>query len=102
MSQPYTPPAANAGAPMANNMTLAIIATVVSISFCCGIPHGLISLLCATQVAKKAQAGDTEGAMKSAKQAKIFAWISIVVSVVGLVLAFVFGVIGGILSAISK
>ena len=83
-------------------MTLAIIATVVSISFCCGIPHGLISLLCATQVAKKTQLGDMEGAMKSAKQAKMFAWISIIVSVVWLVIAFIFGLIGGVLSAISK
>jgi hypothetical protein len=82
-------------------MVLAIVATVVSFMFCC-LPHGLISLYFALQVDKRALAGDTDGANNAAKQAKTCAWISLIVSIVWLVLAFVFGVIGGVLSALGS
>ena len=97
----YTPPPANGAAPVANNLVLAIIASVVSLMCCC-LPHGVISLIFALQVQKKADAGDVQGAMSSAKQAKMWAWISIIVSVVGLVIAFFFGLLGGIMSSISR
>jgi len=102
MSQQWTPPPApGAAAPVGNNLTLAIVASVVSLIFCC-LPHGLVSLIFATQVNKKAEAGDMAGAMQAAKQAKMFAWISIIVSVIGFVLCLIFGVLGGILSAIQR
>ena len=71
MSEPWTPPPpGNAPATVPNNLVLAIIATVVSIMGCC-LPHGLVSLFFATQVNKKAAAGDIQGATDAAKQAKM-------------------------------
>lgn len=103
MSQPYTPPTPPLNAPgtIPNNMVMAIIATVVSVMGCC-LPHGLVSLMFAMQVGKKEAAGDIEGAQNSAKQAKMWAWISIIVGAVSLVLCFVLGVFAGIMSAISN
>jgi membrane protein insertase Oxa1/YidC/SpoIIIJ len=102
MSQQWTPPPApSVEAPVGNNLPLAIVASVVSLIFCC-LPHGVISLIFATQVNKKAEAGDTAGAMQAAKQAKMFAWISIIVSVIWFVISLIFGILGGILSAIQS
>lgn len=94
------PPPLTAPPLVANNLALAIAATVLSL-WCC-LPHGIVSLIFATQVNKKAESGDVDGAMKSAKQAKTWAWISIIVSVLWFVVSMIFGVIGGVLSAISK
>jgi len=58
-------------------------------------------LIFALQVDKKAAAGDLAGATNSAKQAKMFAWISIIVAIVGGVIAALFGLFGAILSVIS-
>jgi ABC-type Fe3+ transport system permease subunit len=96
MSQPWnTPPSSQAPN---NNLPLAIIATVVSVLFCC-LPHGLISLIFALQVNKKAAAGDTQGALNAAKQAKTWAIVSIIVAVIGLVVAIFFGALNAILSS---
>jgi t-SNARE complex subunit (syntaxin) len=67
--------------------------------FCC-LPHGLISLIFALQVNGKAAAGDLQGAINSAKQAKMWAIISIVVSLVWLVIALVFGVLNAVLTSV--
>ncbi len=100
MSQPWNPPPVNASSQAPNNnLVFAIIATVVSVLFCC-IPHGLVSLIFALQVNKKAAAGDIQGAVNSAKQAKTFAIVSIIVSVIGLVVALFFGVLNAILSSV--
>jgi hypothetical protein len=69
-------------------MVIAIIATVVSIIFCC-LPHGLISLIYAMQVNKKAAAGDMAGAAASAASAKTWGMISIIVAVVWFILAII-------------
>lgn len=103
MSQPWTPPPTplNAPATVPNNMVLAIIASALSLILCC-LPHGLVSLIFALQVDKKAQAGDIQGATNAAKQAKMWAWISLIVSAVWIVIALVFGVLGAIISAVQK
>jgi Interferon-induced transmembrane protein len=104
MSQPWTPPPAPSSAPAStipNNMVLAIIASVVSFMICC-LPHGVLSLIFALQVSKKEAAGDIEGATKASKLAKMFAWISIIVSAVTVILWFVFGIFGVIMSAIGN
>ena len=103
MSQPWTPPPPPSSAPatIPNNLVLAIIATVVSVMGCC-LPHGLVSLMFALQVAKKEAAGDTQGAMNAAKQAKMWAWISIIVGALALVLSFIFGAFAGLMSALSR
>lgn len=94
MSQPI-PPAPT----IPNNMILAIIATVVSLACC--LPHGVVSLIFAMQVNKKEAAGDIDGATKASKQAKMFAWISIIVGVVYFVFAMIFGVFSIIISAVG-
>ena len=99
MSQPWTPPSATSAAAPNNNLVFAIIATVLSVIFCC-LPHGLISLIFALQVNNKAAAGDLQGAMNAAKQAKLWAIISIVVSLIWLVVALVFGVLNAILGSV--
>ena len=100
MSEPFTPPpAAGVTAPVGNNMVLAIVSAVVSFGCCC-LPHGLLAVFFASQVNNKAAAGDLQGAADSAKKAKLFAFISIAVSIVGLVLAFVFGLFTALLSSV--
>ncbi|SRR5258708_7702720 len=95
------PPPLNSTATVPNNMVIAIIATVVSVMGCC-LPHGLVSLYFSTQVNKKAAAGDIEGATNAAKQAKMWAWISIIVGALSIVLSFFFGVFAGIMSALNR
>jgi hypothetical protein len=94
MSQNWTPPpAAGAQANVPNNMVIAIIATVVSLIFCC-LPHGLISLIYALQVNKKAAAGDAAGAAASAASAKTWGMISIILAVIWFVLAIILQLAG--------
>jgi len=102
MSQNWTPPPpAGGSATVPNNLVLAIIAAVVSFLFCC-LPHGLVSVIFATQVNKKAQAGDIAGATQAAKNAKLWAIISIAVSVVWLVVSLVFGILGSLMNAVNR
>jgi Interferon-induced transmembrane protein len=102
MSDPWTPPTspASAASPVPNNLILAIVASVLSL-LCC-LPHGVISLIFALQVNKKAEAGDLEGAANAAKQAKMWAWISIIVAVIWFIVSLVFGVLGALMSALSR
>ena|SRR6267143_1502066 len=101
MSQQWSPPSTGTPSKIPNNLVLAIVASVVSFLACC-IPHGLISLIFALQVDKKSAAGDLEGAANSAKQAKMWAWISIIIAIAGFVIALVFGLFGAVLSVISS
>jgi len=103
MSDQWTPPPAATGTPakVPNNLVLAIVASVVSFIGCC-LPHGLISLIFALQVDKKAAAGDVNGAESSAKQAKTWAWISIIVAIAWFAVAMIFGIFGAILSMIGN
>lgn len=70
-----------------NNLTLAIIATVLGIcSPCCvGLILGIIAIVMATQVKKKFEAGDHAGAEKNAKTAKILAFVAIGLTVLNLI-----------------
>ena len=83
--------------PAGNSLVLAIIATVVSVILCC-LPHGVISLIFALQVDNKAKAGDVVGAINAAKQAKMWAIISLAVSSVWLVIGIAFGILNAVLS----
>ncbi|HEX8747099.1 MAG TPA: CD225/dispanin family protein [Pyrinomonadaceae bacterium] len=98
MSQNWSAPppaAAGAGGNVPNNMVIAIIATVVSIIFCC-LPHGLISLIYAMQVNKKAAAGDMAGAAAAAGSAKTWGMISIVLAVIWFILAIILNLAGAL------
>jgi hypothetical protein len=103
MSQPFTPPPPPSNAPVTvpNNLVLAIVASALSLILCC-LPHGVVSLIFALQVDKKAQAGDLQGATNAARQAKLWAWISLIVSGIWLIISIVFGVFAGVMSAISR
>ena len=73
MSQPWNPPPPPISAVTAPGTIslLAIIATVPDPLVFCVYPHGLVSLIFALKVDKKAHAGDLQGAITAAKQAKI-------------------------------
>ena len=101
MSQPWNPPPPPDAPPPNNNLVLAIVATVISVIFCC-VPHGVVSLIFATQVNRKSAAGDLQGALNAARQAKVWAFVSIALAVVGLVLAVVLGVLNVLLAEIGR
>jgi hypothetical protein len=103
MSEQWTPPPAGTGTPIRvpNNLVLAIIATAVSLMACC-IPHGLVSLIFALQVDKKAAAGDIAGAQHAAKLAKTLGWVSIIVAIVAGGLAFMLGAFSAVISVLSS
>jgi interferon-induced transmembrane protein len=101
MSQPWNPPPPPGAPPPNNNLAIAIVATVVSVVFCC-IPHGLVSLIFAMQVNNKAAAGDMAGALNAARQAKMWGLISIAVAVIGLVLGIVLGVLNALISTMGR
>ena len=67
-----------------NNMTLAIVATIVGCcSPCCiGFILGIVAIVMATQVKKKFETNDFSGAESSAKNAKILAFIAIGIAII--------------------
>lgn len=70
-----------------NNMALAIVAAIVGCcSPCCiGLILGIVAIVLATQVKKKFEANDFNGAASAAKNAKLFALIAIGIAVIYLV-----------------
>jgi len=62
-----------------NNMALAITSTVLGMcsSYCIGFILGIVAIVMSSQVKKKFEEGDFEGAEKSAKNAKTLAYISL-------------------------
>jgi len=70
-----------------NNMALAITGTVLGMcSPCCvGFVLGIVAIVFANQVKKKFEAQDYEAAEKSAKNAKILAFIAIGLMVANLI-----------------
>ena len=62
-----------------NNMTLAIIATILGICspVCSGLILGIIAIVMSSQVKTKYESGDIEGALKSAKTSKTLSLITI-------------------------
>lgn len=62
-----------------NNMTLAIIATILGICspFCSGLILGIIAIVMSSQVKTKFENGDVAGALKSAKTSKTLSLITI-------------------------
>ena len=73
--------------PPSNHLALAIITTIL----CC-LPAGIVSIVYATQVNSKWQAGDYEGAQRASKNAKTW-WI--VAAVTGVVLGIIYFAFSG-------
>jgi len=67
VQQPKTPPPPN-------YLAWAIVTTIL----CC-LPFGIVSIVFASQVNAKYAAGDYDGAMKSSKNAKTWAWVAFAV-----------------------
>jgi len=74
-----------------NNMPLAIIGTIIGLcSPCCiGLIVGIVGIVFASQVNSKYQAGDFIGAMSSAKNARILAFIALGLGVLGLIIGVI-------------
>ena len=91
MSQEWTPPpSSGAPASVPNYLVPAIISL-----FCC-LPLGIVGVIFAAQVNGKVAAGDTTGALESAKKAKLFSFIAIGLGLLGIVCYVLFVVIMGV------
>ncbi|MDR9399859.1 MAG: CD225/dispanin family protein [Psychroflexus sp.] len=74
--------------PPNNHLALAIITTIL----CC-LPAGIVSIVYATQVNSKWQAGDYEGAQRASKNAKTWWIVAAVAGLVVVILSFaIYGV----------
>ena len=87
-----------------NHLVLAILSTVFGFLCCSGInfPFGIVAIVFASQVNGKYASGDFQGAISSAKQAKIWGWISMGLVILGFVINliyFIFALLAGGLSA---
>ena len=80
--------------PVNNNMVMAILTTL----FCC-LPFGIAAIVNASQVNKKLAMGDYNGAVQSAKQAKTWSTVALVVGLIGGVLYVLIMAIGGAASS---
>jgi TRAP-type mannitol/chloroaromatic compound transport system permease small subunit len=91
MSEQWTPPASSTpgGQPPPNYLVPAILVTI----FCC-LPGGIVTIIYATQVNSKYQAGDIAGAQEASKKAKMWAMISAGVGVVVVGLIIILNVLG--------
>lgn len=82
-----------------NHMALSIVSTILSVCsiWCLGLILGIIAIVMSSQSTSKFTNGDYNGAVKSAKTAKILSLISLALTVIGLVAYyFFFKEVGGI------
>lgn len=81
----------NLGTPPDNNLVWAILSTVL----CC-LPTGIYAIVKASEVNSKWQAGDVEGAKKSAEEAKKWAIYGAVAGGIGIILYILLFVVIGV------
>ena len=92
MSQDWTPPPASGAE--TGSVPNYLIPAIISL-FCC-LPLGIVGVIFAAQVNGKVAAGDTAGALESAKKAKMFSFIAIGLGLLGIVGYVLFVVIMGV------
>lgn len=96
------------GTPPANNMSLAIIGTILGLcSPCCiGLIVGIIGIVQASSVNSKFIAGDYMGAESAAKSAKTMGYIAMGLGVLGLIINIItiisFGGVDGYMEYIQQ
>lgn len=78
-----------------NNLVMAIVATVLGLCSCFGLILGIVAIVYATQVDSKYNLGDYIGAESSAKNAKTFSIVSLVVTGVGIVISVIYYAVVG-------
>lgn len=95
MAQQWNPPPAPTagGQPPPNYLIPAILVTI----FCC-LPGGVASIIFATQVNSKYQAGDIAGAEEASKKAKMWTMVSAGIGLVVIVIVIILNVLGVALS----
>lgn len=82
-----------------NYMALSIVSTILSVCsvWCLGLILGIIAIVMSSQSTSKFNNGDYNGAVKSAKTAKILSIIALVLTVAGIIAYyFFFQEVGGI------
>jgi len=67
-----------------NNLALSIVATILGFCSCIGLILGIVAIVMAVQSGKKYDQGDFEGAVKSAKNAKIISLIVLAIFVLNI------------------
>jgi hypothetical protein len=80
--------------PIPNYLVQAILVTI----FCC-LPLGIPAIVFAAQVNGKIQAGDMPGAMELSRKARLFAWWSFGVGLVGMALYVMIAVLAAMADA---
>ena len=101
MSMPPPPPPPGqygapqpVGAPPPNNLTLAIVSTVIGLCGCFGVVFGIIAIVMATQVQSKWAQGDAAGALQASARAKMFAYIALAIGIIGLLINVILAATG--------
>lgn len=97
MSQDWTPPPTSGTSEKIPNYLVPAILSAI----CC-FPLGIIGVVFAAQVNGKVAAGDIPGALDASKKAKLFSYIFLGLGLVGWVLSFFFGLLGGILGGMGS
>ncbi len=75
--------------PPPNYLVWGILTTIL----CC-LPFGIISIVYAASVNSKWISGDYEGAMRASKNAKLWAWLSAGVALIGVIVWFTLVALG--------
>lgn len=81
-----------------NYLVMAIVATVLGLCSCFGLILGIVGIVYATQVDSKYNLGDYVGAESSAKSARLFSIIALVLDGIGIIANIIYiAVFGGAL-----
>lgn len=97
---PITPPpayAADAGRPIPTYLAWSIIATVLSLCFCCiiGTIPGIVAIVFSTKVKSALDRGDLAEARDASDKAKLWCWITTGLVIVGILLNIILFATGG-------
>lgn len=88
----YTPPpGSHSYAPPAGQRIPNYLIPSILVTFCCCQPLGIVAIIFAAMVNSKIARGDTAGALNASKNAKLFCWIALGLTVLGWIIAWMSG-----------